>query len=466
MFSRRKLLGSASALAGGLVAGLGFPQILKLESSPNVLLICIDTLRRDRLGCAGCELGLTPFIDNLAESGVFFPNAVAVSSWTKPSVASIMTGLHPLVHGANDWSSVLPEEASCLSTILKRNGYATFCVQTNPWLGAEHHGFETGYDYFKYLPYTTRPGRTPDVKQRFFADAASVLKETLKAAKSICRSGRKWFGYLHFMDPHGPYVPPREFLDRVPLTDLDADAATPLEQIGTASGKVFPDKQLRNLWRRRYNASVLFTDAMICRLYRELHTRGFMKNTVVVICADHGEEFWEHGRSGHGKTLYNEVLDVPLLITGADVPRGVVPDRCARHVDIVPTVLDLAGIDVEHPFDGVSLLRRDATGVSAAFASLFPIKREAQMRSVRDFDTGLKLVSNENGDRRWHELYDLTDDPLERRDLSEKMPRELISNQRRLQAFEAEAAGRALARREGSLSSDTRRQLEALGYLQ
>lgn len=466
MFSRRRFLGSASALAGGLVAGLGFPQILKLAAKPNVLLICIDTLRRDRLGCAGCELGLTPFLDNLAESGVLFSNAVAASSWTKPSVATILTGLHPLVHGANDWNATLPEEAPRLHAILKASGYATFCVQTNPWLGAEAHGFEIGFDSFKYLACTTRRMRNTGKEQRFFAEGTEVFVETMKTAQTICRAGRPWFGYVHFMDPHRPYAPPREFLERVPLADLDADAMTPLEETALESGMVLPDKGQRKSLRRRYNACVHFTDTMIWRLCGELHRKGFMKNTIVVVCADHGEEFWEHGRMGHGNTLYNEVLDVPLLMMGAGLPKGVVVDGCARHVDIAPTVLDLVGLKAPGRVDGRSLLASHDRDVSAAYASLFPIKSKIEMRSIRDFETGFKLVSNDDGNKRWQELYDLAADPLERHDRSEEMPAQRMSNQRRLQAFEAEAARRAFARRAGAISTDTRRQLEALGYLQ
>ena len=348
MHTRRDILKSAGALAGGLVLGGALGAASPLWRRPSVLLICVDAMRADRLGASRGGYRLTPFMDSLAARGVLFQDAVASSSWTKTAVASLLTGLHPFVHSVIDPENALPPQAIPLAIVLKREGYLTLCVQTNPWLGEPMHGFDRGFDLFRFLSH--RPATGNRVRVEGTADFAyvggeAVLQRATGFAPGIASVGRPFFAYFHLMDVHGPCLPPAPYdsLFSKPGSGGVDDVTLARSILDTDGSAVAHDRLARARLVDQYDGAVAHADDVVRRIVEAFAAGGLLRRTIVVVCSDHGEELWEHGLYGHAKTLYDESLKTVLVMAGLGLPRGVVVHERARQIDVVPTLLDLVG---------------------------------------------------------------------------------------------------------------------------
>jgi arylsulfatase A-like enzyme len=448
---------------------------------PNVLLVVIDTLRADRLGVYGNMRGLTPFLDELAARGHVVRRARAQAPWTNPSVASIFTSRYQSQHGVVDYRSVLPAAELTLAEVLKADGYATGAFSANGLIG-ESLGFGQGFDRFQTHLLTKGDDpiylRIPLRADRIGAEALAWLDDLRRDGPA----GVPIFLYLHLMEPHSPYAPPRALLERV------RGSAAPVD-LRRASQAMFIDtlnpvgKAELGEIRDAYDASVLAVDEALRGLFGALAARGFFENAVVVVTADHGEEFQEHGGRGHGRTLFDETIRVPLIVvaTGRSGP-GVV-EHLVSLVDVAPTILQLAGLPVPSRFAGVSFaadldsgpgsrLRRAVAQLSgrgpapASYSEqLVPPGGEAARGTSHEralVVDDVKLVRWRDGERRF---YDLATDP------DEQAPNIVEDSDRaRLEARLAEV--RAYAERDPSPpevkmpDARTREALEALGYVQ
>jgi arylsulfatase A-like enzyme len=297
---------------------------------PNVLLIMVDTLRPDRMSCYGYEYETTPHIDAMAEHAAVFETAVAQSTWTRPTTASTLTSTYPGVHGAEDRPDVVREGLPSLAETLRAEGYATTGIVTNVNLQTRW-GF--GQDFDRYLDLTDHDTSFDIENDQQAAD------ETIKA---MDRTGESpWFIYTHFMAPHGPYAPPIGFNVKF---QIDTEGMHPLEK-------------LSEMIRSQYDGEIGFVDSLFGEVVDALRERGLYDDTIIVFVSDHGEQFHEHGINGHGFTLYDHEMRIPLLIK----PAGGLPHRrdvntIVEQVDIAPTILELAGIPSEPRFAGRSLV--------------------------------------------------------------------------------------------------------------
>jgi len=282
------------------------------NTPPNIILLVLDTLRADHLGCYGCGKGLSPFIDFLAGDGVRFERVVSQSSWTKTSMASMLTGRNPASHNVLVRADKLTESATLTAERLKTGGYHCIGVQTNPWL-TEEYGFHQGFDEYHYLEPKAEGGKPPPA----YVPADQVIR--FAAGRAARNSRRPLFLYVHFMDPHAPYDPPADYRPE-----------------GIAG-----EQEL-------YEGEIRFLDDQLRELYRRLGESGLRRNTLFVLVSDHGEEFGEHGGTGHGQTLYREVLHVPLILHGDALDRhtdtrGETVPQVVRLIDLAPTLIDAAG---------------------------------------------------------------------------------------------------------------------------
>jgi choline-sulfatase len=416
---------------------------------PNVLVYLVDTLRADRLGCYGNRDGLTPQIDVLAAEGVLFERVAAQSSWTKPSVASILTGLRPGRHGVNHRLSVLSEQALTMAEMLAEAGYETAGFSTNAYISTGG-GFAQGFDQFQF-----RQARSHEVTD----DVVRWL-----AARE---ERRPFFLYVHTVDPHAPYDPRPRFRSRFAAAVSDPVVGTVEHIRGLADRTVPFTTGVMDDLERLYDAEVAENDDAFGLLMEELRRRGLWQQTIVIFLSDHGEEFKEHGVIGHGWDLYGEVLDVPLIIRVPGGLRGVRVADVVQHIDVLPTVLEAVGAPVPEAAEGVSLWRAvhdGSTGSPQRVAYSYLDYEGRRGIAVRDGDWTMiePLSRNFTAGR---ELYDREADPGERDDLAGQLPVRA--------GLLATWAGQEMARHGSGLPDNdgpevegaTREALEALGYV-
>jgi arylsulfatase A-like enzyme/tetratricopeptide (TPR) repeat protein len=352
----------------------------------NILLVTIDTLRADRVGAYGGRIARTPHMDALAADGCLFEQATVQVPLTRASHVSILTGLQPFQHGIRDnFAPPLAPEHRTLADILKRQGYRTggfvgsFILNTQSGLARSFDEFDDTFE---------EGSRGTAFFTEYQRRAAQVEERAGVWLERTARADTPFFAWVHFYDPHSPYAPPQPYASRY--------AAHP------------------------YEGEIAYTDEILGRLLGRLDRLGLRDRTLVVFISDHGESLGEHGEEEHGFFVYDSDIHVPLMIRlpGA-VPRGVRVKAAAQSIDLVPTILDLAGLSALTPpgLPGRSLVpamtARDIAGPVATYAeTLFPRIHFgwSELRSVRM--DGWKYIHAPRP-----ELYDLTHDPGERRNL-------------------------------------------------
>lgn len=307
---------------------------------PSILLIILDTTRADVLGCYGSPVqGVSPCMDSLASAGTLWEHCQAQAPWTRPSVASMLTGLTERKHHAgitvNGFHTGLPPEIPCVQQILSDEGYRTFAVVNNIHISPDF-GFARGFDRFVYIP----PGDSGH---------AAECVDSLSAWLSVNGSS-PFFAVLHIMDPHAPYNPPEPY-STFYLPPGDTVTAMQWEPLGSTTSR--PD--LLEHYRALYLGEITWVDSQLFRLFSEMRSRGIADRTVVILTSDHGEEFLEHGSIGHGHGLHEEQLLVPLIISGPGFRGGVREQFRASHIDIFPTIAAVAGVEAPEGLLGVDL---------------------------------------------------------------------------------------------------------------
>jgi arylsulfatase A-like enzyme/4-amino-4-deoxy-L-arabinose transferase-like glycosyltransferase len=427
----------------------------------NLLLIVVDTLRADHLGCYGYARDTSPNIDALAAEGVRFERAYAPASWTKPSMASLLTGLYPSRHGVTDVRHTLPDDATTLATRLSARGYATAAVVSNVQLtdpegNGMGRGFRryveihaAGYDYVS----------TPD-----------VTRQAVAALRQLASGDGPFFLMAHYFDPHANYR-------RHARVGFAAERAGRLD--GTQRIEELQNELLATLspeevgfLRDLYDEEIRFTDAGIGRLLAALRELGREQDTLVVFTADHGEEFLDHGWLGHVRSLYEELVRVPLVVRdpgAADVPRSVATP--VSLVSLVPTILARLGAPADARLDGPSLARVIEEGgepaAEAVFAEVAYVPLVLPFSKKRTFKQAVigerfKLIRDLESERL--ELFDLSRDPDERSDLAQERSDLTGPLAALLDGFQEGRRDAPAASRE--LGKAERQLLEELGYLE
>lgn len=394
----------ASGLAAGAARGA------------NVLLVTIDTLRRDRVGAYGGARGLTPAIDALAASGVRYTRAYSHAPMTLPAHASLLTGRLPVHHGLRNNSSYrLGDDVPTLATLLKGQGY-----RTGAFVGAfvldARFGLNRGFDVYDDRVPADRGAARFAFPERPGAAVVQSAGDWILGADSTT----PWLAWVHLFDPHAPYAAPAEF----------------------ASGRI------------PYDGEVAYADAMVGRLVDRLRAAGLLARTLVVVTADHGESLGEHGEATHGLFAYDATIAVPLVIAGPGATASV-SAAPVGHVDVLPTVLAGLGLPPADGLDGRSLIDAPPPGRAVYFEAL-----DAHL--TRDWAplTGVVTAQWKLIDLPVRELYDHAADPGESTNLAGRDQTMVAALERtRLAAMAAPATAPAAA-----VDADAARRLRALGY--
>jgi arylsulfatase A-like enzyme len=403
-----------AALIAGLIflaAGCG------REQRPNVLIITIDTLRADHLGCYGYSRPTSPRIDAFAGEAALFANAFSQSSQTLPSHTAIMVGTNPRTNKVISHESFLEADLTTLAEMLKSRGYVTGAFISSHALDSKYslnQGFDTYWEVQNEF----------SIQERQLQKSQERCATTEAALEWLERnSGSEFFLWIHWFDPHRPYDPPPRYLDQF---------------AGGYKGMAGSDPDfIMRVWQEKialtpedvaylvgcYDGEVAFTDAQVGRIIDDLGSRGLLDNTIVVITADHGEILYEHEYYfGHDIGLYDECIHVPLIIRAPDEEsRGIRVGPMVQTLDIMPTVLDLLGLERPSYLEGKSLVSllggSEEAPARYAFSETFPFPEKCPPRhAVRTSST--KLIWQEaGGDSITRLFYDLETDPGEQTNL-------------------------------------------------
>jgi choline-sulfatase len=434
-----------------------------LPAGSPVVLVVIDTLRADGLGFHDYPRPISDALDGWAKRGAVFERAFATSPWTLPSVGSLLTGRYPSGHGSGRGKLDLADgrsrrvfvalEASVprLAVILDGEGYATAAFVTNTFL-RPGFGLAAGFDTYDHT------------RNRFLGERrADVMVDHALAWIDRREPAEPWFLLLHLLDPHQPYDPPPAAAGRF-TAGYDGKLTAP---IGPDSGLVRQvkrgeadlDAADRAFVRGVYDEEVAFVTAQVARFLDGLAERRVLERGLVVLTADHGEEFFDHGALEHGHTLYQELLHVPFVVWGHGVRAGRHAEPVSQ-VDVLPTVLDAVGLTAPEGLDGASLWPL-LTGRGELAAARQLVAENSlygdQRRAVVEWPWKL-VVDVERPDTA---LYDLERDPAERENLAAEQP-EIVE---RLSAALERRQPRAVEQAPVEIDADTRRELRALGYL-
>jgi choline-sulfatase len=425
----------------------------------NAIVVLVDTLRADKLSAYSQKTRVrTPGLDAFAKGAAVMENARSQENWTKPSVATLLSSLLPWQHNTVSGEAKLPESVEILPEILQKRGFYTGAFIANGYC-SEKFGFNQGWRTYRNYIHEGRPSRAQFV-------AGDVLEWLDKRPKD-----QPFFLYVHTIDPHEPYIPPSSFEKTYDpaeyLGPIDFHASGDvLERIKI--GRIKPSDRDKEHLEALYNAEIGYHDVHFAAMMQGLQQRGLADDTMVVVTADHGEEFWDHGSVGHGHSVYDELLHVPLMVRVPGITERAprVPDAVGL-VDVMPTILDALGQPIPDEVVGHSFLPairgQDASAPRAAVSGFF--------RAWRTLAIGrLKLV--QHGTER-ASLYDVQADPGETRDLGPEQPLALGYARGLLGLTLAEDAGDsdvARAQRNHAAESTvidpkTDAELRALGYV-
>jgi arylsulfatase A-like enzyme/Flp pilus assembly protein TadD len=390
----------------------------------SLLLVTIDTLRADRLGCYGHAGAETPVLDGLARRGARFTSVLAAVPLTGPSHATLLTGLPPPVHGVRDNVNFsLDARHRTLATLLKQRGYRTAAF-VGAYPVAADLGFAQGFDsYDEGFHQKPVPGQGAERPANEVADTAIRWLERL--------GGEPFFVWAHFYDPHAPYTPPPPYADR--------------------------------FRERPYDGEIAFVDAQLGRLLEALRRGGRERDTVVAVTSDHGEALGDHGEETHAVLVYQSTLHVPFLLAGPGVPQGLLVDARIGGVDLAPTLLGLLGAEAPAALHGRDL-RAALRGGRPPHAPLYAESlfgrlncRWSSLRALVDGDW--KLIQGART-----ELYDLARDPGERSDRAAAEPERARRMAGTLAAALRKMTPRGDSARAIALSAEQEERLRSLGY--
>jgi len=408
-----------------------------MKGIKNVILITIDALRADHLGCMGYKEDTTPFIDELASNGLFFTQAFANAPGTPSSFSSLLSSTYPLMYGGYERFS---KSRPAIQSFLMEKGIRTAAIHSNPYLG-RYYGYNRGFSYF-YDSFGEKKNLGNSVKEKLVEKIGVLLSKnnylykigrfayaklfgntkpyvdaeetTKKALNWISRNkNSRFFLWIHYMDAHEPYNPPMEFLEH----EIASEEIERLNKYLLEDRSDITDEELNTLIEL-YDGEVRYVDHWIQNLVEEIEEYGILDETAIIITADHGEEFLDHGELGHHPKLYDELLHVPLIIYSSQIENKVI-NTPVELLDLAPTIAGLYGLENKN-FLGDNLLKkkRNKPIISEVSNPHGILKVDKRFKKVSCRKDEWKLIFKESEGK--IELYNLMKDPKEKNNLAQE----------------------------------------------
>ncbi|NUM49033.1 MAG: sulfatase [Anaerolineales bacterium] len=407
---------------------------------PNILFITIDTLRADKLSCYGYKVPTTPNIDRLTARSLRFEQAMTGGSWTQAAFPVMMTSSYASWYGG--CLGPLSTQRPAPIEALQKHGYQTFAFSSSPLL-SRNYGYDRGFRYFDdlipgeadptirkmrggerllRLPLVHQVGKLLGQQTRPARLYVSAEELTQRASHWLEKNRGPFFGWIHYMDVHWPYHLEEELVNPEQIAQAWNDIAH-LYRVNWKKETITPAQKERYL--HLYEQALQYTDAQIGRLLNKLTELGLSDNTIIILVSDHGEEFLERGRWGHFETnLYDEILHVPLIISLPGMAEGQVIRRQVRTLDLMPTVLELAGCPAPQGMEGTSLVPLWKQG-----ADVYPVP--VSISEMWRTHWHILAVRTEKFKYIWNsktpdqpKLFDLSTDPGEAKNVVERFPQE------------------------------------------
>ncbi|HEY7306732.1 MAG TPA: sulfatase [Bryobacteraceae bacterium] len=463
-----------------------------LKARPNVLIYMIDTLRADHANLYGYKRDTTPFLKKLGAAGVVFDDCQAQATWTKPSTASLLTSLYSYTHGIFHDYDTIPKGAATLAEELRKAGYVTAEITASPWAG-KITGLQRGFDYDMEFPVVQR--RRTDAADRG-TDSAALNRVLFPWLDQ--HHDEPFFLYAHATDPHAPYRPPavfeEKFANPAETAEFNRDYArlrdkgqygggTVVSRAGCERDGIDPDKFIRQAIDR-YDGEILHNDKSLELLAGKLKQLGILESTLIVVVSDHGEEFWEHGWTAHGQSLYQELAHCVFLMWNPKLlpaPRRVTEP--VQLIDVMPTILELLGLKPPDVVQGQSLVtltqgrpfHRHNPVMSSRLASAQakpdgPVP-ENRINTFAVIEPSWKLIYREKGREvglNRVELYDRRTDRAETKNIAAGHPDDVERMMTELGKWlEAQKQIRTVLGKgeRSTLDEKTLEQLRSLGYI-
>ncbi len=373
----------------------------------NVILLTIDALRKDALGCYGNESGLTPFVDSLQSKCIRFTKGQAIGPYTQASFPGILTSSYYLEHGK---PKGLSPRRTLISEPLKQTGITTAAFHSNPYICA-YLGWNRGWDiFYDSMEDEVEPG-IPYIR-------GNIINTKLNNWLSSHIQGgeyKPFFLWLHYMDIHEPYMPEKKYIDMVDSSvTISQDEMYSLFE-NTILKRDTSDPGKVTILKKLYDIHVREVDIYTQEFFGILKRLDILKDSVVILTSDHGDEFNEHGGLSHDDKMYSELIDIPLLIYDPNKDKEAICDTLVSNIDIPPTIVHLFGLEPVAGFTGYSLLPLENYPDNGVFGEAIDQRSQRGGNIDKDIyfyrEGNLKIIYRADLDI-W-EMYDLKEDPRE-----------------------------------------------------
>jgi len=421
------------------------------SKGPNIILISIDALRADHLNCYGYHRNTSPNIDRLAGQGVLFKNAFSQATWTIPSHTSIFLSQYVWKHKVNTPQKQLGNSSTTLAEILKNENYATAGFTGGGYTSSKY-GFDRGFEIYE--------DRIPRGRGRH--EIASYIDKLLSWLESV--RNRKFFLFIHTYDVHGPYNPPP------PYFDLYTKGRCEGKHLRTSRGIIPWKLDASKLTIEEidyimavYDGGINYVDDQLGKIFEKLKQLGIDENTIIIVTADHGEAFKEHGRLDHAYKPYIELVHIPLIMKGPGIPGNRIYENYVQHIGIVPTILEILNIPKRKEMQGRNLLPLMHNCEIEEHFTTYSWGGSGVQGPISLRTKEWTYIMNQTGP---DELYDRINDPKEQNNIIEKRPLIAQKLKEGLEDFIAlTSEARPQVAEKVDIDEELKEKLKSLGYL-